>query len=81
MATITFSVTSGSVTGSKVFTLTDASVTRWLNALRILLNAPSLTNAQVLAQWADTVITEAKGTTSAVERQQASKVVTDLEIS
>lgn len=75
MATFTIGLTSGPVTGSKNFTLSDADVTRWVAALRTkeAFKDPALTNAQVLARWADSVINAQNGLVRSVEREAAEK--------
>ncbi len=82
MATLTLSLTSGPVTGSKNYTLSDADVTRWLNALKTLDGAGSLTNAQLLSKWADNVVQSVKSFVKHVERDaaaaSASNAITDI---
>lgn len=84
MATLTLGLTSGPVTGSKNYTLSDADVNRWLAALRTIeaFKEPSLTNNQILAMWADMVVQSAKATVRRVEREIAEKAaratVTDI---
>lgn len=59
MATLTFSLASTPLTGSKNFTLSDADVTRWISAYRKILSnqgVTGLTDGQVLARWADAVV-------------------------
>lgn len=87
MATFTIGLTSGVVTGSKNYTLSDADVTRWVLALRTIrdLSDPALTNAQVLAKWADSVIAQQKALVRRVERdaaeKAAAKAITDITVS
>jgi hypothetical protein len=75
MATFTIGLTSGPVTGSKNYTLSDADVTRWVAALRTkeAFSDPALTNAQVLGKWADSVMASQKGLVRSHERDVAEK--------
>jgi hypothetical protein len=52
MATITFSISSTPVTGSRAFTISDADVTRLLTAMRSFYDKPEQSNAQILNTWA-----------------------------
>ena len=87
MATFTIGLSSGPVTGSKNYTLSDADVNRWVAALRTkdAFKDPSLTNAQVLGKWADGVINAQKALVRAVERDAAEKTarasITDIGVS
>lgn len=87
MATFTIGLTSGVVTGSKNYTLSDADVTRWVAALRTRepFRDPALTNAQVLGKWADSVIAQQKGLVRSVEREAAERAaaaaVTEIVVS
>jgi len=84
MATLTLGLTSGPVTGTKNYTLSDADVTRWLAALRIRFADTTSTNAQLLAKWADSVVAQAKSTVRNIEKETAAKTagaaVTDIAV-
>lgn len=72
MATLTFSLTSGVINGSRDFTLSDADVTRWINAYRVALNMPAnATNAQVLAAWANDAVDRTKRIVKDIEGKAA----------
>jgi hypothetical protein len=85
MATFTLGLTSGPVTGSKNYTLSDADVDRWIAALRVVYKLPSATKAQVLGHWADDVMARQKSMVRRVERDAAEKAaraaVTDIGVS
>ena len=84
MATLTLGLTSGPVTGTKNYTLSDNDVTRWLAALRIKFADTTSTNAQLLAKWADSVVAQAKSTVRNIEKETAAKTagaaVTDIAV-
>lgn len=71
MATLTFGLTSGVVNGTRTFTLSDADVTRWINAYRVALNIPNATNAQVLAAWANDAVDRTKRIVKDIEGKAA----------
>lgn len=67
MATLTIGITSGVVTGSKTYTLSDADVSRLIAAYRDALHMPEETNAQVLAAWADHIVDNTKRMVKTIE--------------
>jgi hypothetical protein len=70
MATLTISLSgSGIVNGSKSYTLTDAMVTRLINATKYY--SGDGTNAQVLAAWADSLIDQTKRNVVQAEKNTA----------
>lgn len=71
MATITFSVASASVTGSKVFTLSDADIGRWIAQEKLRYGSGAQTPAQTLLNWATQTMQEAKDRTLAGEQAAA----------
>jgi hypothetical protein len=85
MATLSLGLTSGVVTGSRNYTLSDADVARWISALRIIHKMPTETDAQVLAHWADDVVVKAKANVKMVERKAAVNAaaagITDIDVS
>lgn len=81
MATITMSIASTPVTGSKSYTISDADVTRWLTALKSILAEPNqspLTNAQVLVKWADATVEDMRRQTGDYERRVADAARTPI---
>ncbi len=75
MATFTIGLTSGPVTGSKNYALTDADVDRWVAALRTkdAFKDPALSAAAVLGKWADSVINSQVSLVRSVESEAAKK--------
>lgn len=71
MATLTFSVASAAVTGSKAFTLSDADITRWLNQEKLRYGSGPQTPAQILLNWAAQCMAEAQARTLAGEQAAA----------
>jgi hypothetical protein len=84
VATLTFSLTSAPFTGSKSYTLSDADVQRWLDALEVW-HSNSLpatpTNAQLLLAWADAVVVDSKRIVRDIEARQAAAAITDISAS
>ncbi len=75
MATFTLSLTSTPITGSKTYTLTDADVTRWINALAVTTSGGNtMSNAQLLVGWADQTMESVKRMVINVEIQEAQAV-------
>ena len=75
MATLSIGLDSGVVSGSREFTLSDANVTRWINAYRDVLHLPATaSDAQVLAAWAREVIEETKRKVKDYEARIASNI-------
>lgn len=83
MATITISLNSTPLTGSRTYTLSDADVTRWVNAYKSIYAAQNLTlnDAQTLSRWADNVISETKRLVLETEAQNLYKTATPIAIS
>lgn len=77
MASITFTVASTSINGSKSYTLTDAEIVRLANAYKTILGG-SPTNAQALLGWADDVMTKTKQTVFRIERDAVDATVIPL---
>ena len=85
MATLTLSLASTPVTGSRAYTLSDTDTDRWIAALRVVYKMPTQTKAQVLARWADETVSTAKRLTKRVERDLAEDAaaagITDINVS
>lgn len=77
MATITFSVNSGIVTGSKSYTLTDAEVQRMVDAYRPYATSGA-SNAQILLAWAGLMMSDTKTYVLQTEQTGAAKAVTPI---
>lgn len=77
MASMTFTVASTSINGTKAFTLTDAEVTRFVTAWKAKVGSGA-TNAQALLDWAQTCMNEAKAATLAYEQTQLAATATPL---
>jgi hypothetical protein len=77
MASITFTVTSTTVNGSRAFTLTDAEVVRFATAWKAKVGTGA-TNSQALLDWAQTCMDQIKGVTLSYEQQQLAASATPL---
>lgn len=79
MATITFSVSSSLVTGSKVYTLTEADLTRMINVYGAKVSA-NFTPAQALLQWASESMNAAVGSVYSSEAAAASRAISPISV-
>ena len=77
MATITFTVASATVNGSKAYTLTDAEIGRFIAAYKARIG-PGATNAQALLGWAAESMAAAKANTLSYEAAELAKTATPL---
>lgn len=84
MATLTFNINSTSLIGNKSYTLSDADVSRWISAYRKALiqrlgsSQAALTDAQVLAKWADDAVATTKDVVLQIEKSDASASLTPI---
>lgn len=80
MATITFGVSSSTVTGSKSFTLSDADIARFIAAYKPRYGAGNQSNAQVLLSWAEELMNTVKQTVLAAEQAAQAATVTPITV-
>jgi hypothetical protein len=82
MATLTISISgSAVVNGARNYTLSDAMVTRLINAMRApYMPGDTRTDAQVLAAWADMLIERTKQHVLVEEQSAAKRGVGQIEI-
>lgn len=76
MGSITISVTTGSTTREKTFTISDANIGRLAAWAKVSLSRPGddpatpITNAQALERWAEWVMELSRGQVVSDERQR-----------